>query len=286
MSESSAEPTVSVRRPRRRWRRGLRNLALAYLGILVLLLALERWFIYYPVTAAEDWAEPPDPRIRDVELAAATGERIHAWWLPRPEATGAVLYAHGNAGNLSHRGKGILRWATELNCSVLIYDYPGYGRSSGQANEQTCYAAAEAAWEWLTREQKFAPARVTLLGASLGGAMSVELARQHECRAVVLIKPFTSIPDMAHLRFPWLPARYLVRHRYDNLAKLPQVHRPVFIAHGTADRVVPYAHGERLFAAANEPKEFLRLEGDDHNTPLPGDFFQRLRSFLVAHAPD
>src|SRR5439155_16180149 len=124
------------------------------------------------------------------------------------------------------------------------------------------------------------------LGASLGGAMSVELARRHECRAVVLIKAFTSIPDMAQEVFPWLPARYFVRHGYDNLAKLPYVRRPVFIAHGTGDRLTPYTHGERLYAAANEPKEFLRLDGDDHNTPLPDEFFERLRRFLAAHAPE
>jgi fermentation-respiration switch protein FrsA (DUF1100 family) len=283
MATATNAPT---RHARPRWWRWLRNLVVIYLGILVLLLALERWFIYHPVTAAEDWAEPPDPRIQDVVLPLPTGERVHAWWLPVPGATGAVLYSHGNAGNLSFRGRGVLRWATELKCSVLIYDYPGFGRSTGKATEQTCYAAGQAAWDWLTREQKIAPGKILLYGASLGGAMAIELARQHECRAVVLAKAFTSIPDMAQEMFPWLPGRYLVRHGYDNLAKLPQVHRPVFLAHGTGDRVVPYAHGERLFAVANEPKEFLRLGGDDHNTSLPDEFFVRLRRFLTTHAPD
>jgi fermentation-respiration switch protein FrsA (DUF1100 family) len=277
---------TSTRRRWPWWLRWARNLALIYLGMIVLLLALENWFIYKSVTAVEDWTEPPDPGIQDVTLTLPTGERLHAWWLPIPNATGAILYAHGNAGNLSFRGRGVVRWATELNCSVLIYDYPGYGRSTGKASEQTCYAAAQTAWDWLRQEQKVPPAKVLLLGASLGGAMSLELARQHDCRAVVLIKAFTSIPDMAQQMFPWLPARYLVHHQYDNLAKLPHVHRPVFIVHGTGDQVIPYTHGERLFAAANEPKEFLRLDGDDHNTPLPDDFFERVRRFLRAHAPD
>jgi fermentation-respiration switch protein FrsA (DUF1100 family) len=271
---------------RRKWLlRGV-YFVLIYLGMIALLLALENWFIYKSVTAAEDWTEPPAPRIQDVTLPLPTGERIHAWWLPVPNATGAILYAHGNAGNLSYRGRSVVRWATELNCSVLIYDYPGYGRSTGKASEETCYAAAQAAWDWLTQEQKVPPARILLLGASLGGAMSLELARQHDCRAVLLIKAFTSIPDMAQQMFPWLPARYFVRHQYDNLAKLPHVHRPVFIVHGTGDQVIPYSHGERLFAAANEPKEFLRLDGDDHNTPLPDDFFERVHRFLRAHAPN
>src|SRR5207247_823933 len=106
-----------------------------------------------------------DSRIQDVFLPLHTGEQIHAWWLPVPGATGAILYAHGNAGNLSQRGRGVVRWAIELNSSVLIYDYPGFGRSTGQATETTCYAAAHAAWDWLTQEQSIPPARILLLGA-------------------------------------------------------------------------------------------------------------------------
>ncbi len=265
------------------WRRWLLNLAIVYLGILGMLLVLERRIIYHPVTAADHWADPPDARFQDVVLPLPTGEQVHAWWLPQPGAAGATLYCHGNAGNLSHRSRGCVRWAAELNNSVLIFDYPGFGKSTGTATEQTCYAAGEAAWTWLTREQRIEPRRVMLRGGSLGGAVAAELAARHDCRALVLIKAFSSIPDMAQQRFPWLPARYLVRHRYDNLAKLPRIHAPVFIAHGTADRVVPYAQGERLFAAANEPKEFMRLEGDDHNDPLPEEYFERLRRFLSAH---
>src|SRR5207244_7951593 len=127
----------------------------------------------------------------------------------------------------------------------------------------------EAAWTWLTTEQKLDPGRIVLVGASLGGAVATDLAREHECRALVLLKAFTSIPDMAHSRFPWLPARYFVRHRFDNLPQLPLVRRPVFVTHGTTDRVVPFAHAKRLFAAANEPKEFVPLPGNDHNDKLP-----------------
>jgi fermentation-respiration switch protein FrsA (DUF1100 family) len=254
--------------------------------VLLVFLALENRLIYHPITAAEDWEEAPDARIRDVMLPLPTGERVHAWWLPVRRATGAALFSHGNAGNLSHRGPGLARWADELNLSVLIYDYPGYGRSTGRPTERSCHAAAAAAWDWLTRTQGVAPDRVLLRGDSLGAALATALARDHGCRALVLIKAFTSIPDMAQHTFPWLPARYVVRHRYDNLANLPRVRRPVFILHGTADRVVPFGHGERLFATANEPKAFLGHAGADHNDPLPADFFEHLRRFVAAHAPD
>jgi uncharacterized protein len=282
MASTTDTPPVRAGR-RRRLRRLLGYLALGYVGILLVLLALENWFIYHPVTAAQSWVEPTDPVIKDVYFDLPTGERLHAWWLPRPGAERAMLYCHGNAGNLSHRAAGLGRWADTLDCSILIFDYPGYGRSTGSPTERSCYAAGEAAWTWLTTGQHVDPGNVVLVGASLGGAVATDLAREHGCRALVLIKAFTSIPDMAYSRFPWLPARYFVRHRFDNLSKLPFIRRPVFIAHGTADGVIPFRHGERLFQAANDPKEFMAIPENDHNDKLPDEMFDRLRRFVDSH---
>jgi fermentation-respiration switch protein FrsA (DUF1100 family) len=278
-------PTKDASKPRRRWQRWLIGAAFCYFGLLIVLLALEGRFIYHPTPATVSWTDPPDPAVRDVYFDLPTGERIHGWWWPRPGSDRAVLYCHGNAGNLSHRGGGLARWAdTAGGASILIFDYPGFGRSTGVPTEKNCYAAGEAAWSWLTVEQKIPAERIVLVGASLGGAMATDLAREHGCAALVLVKAFTSIPDMASVMFPWLPARYFVRHRFDNLSKLPLVHRPVFVTHGTADTVIPYVLGERLYAAANEPKEFVPLPGNDHNDRLPDEFFTRLRRFLDEQA--
>jgi fermentation-respiration switch protein FrsA (DUF1100 family) len=259
-------------------------LTVPYCGILLVLLALENRFLYHPLPALESWNDKPDPSVRDVYFNLPSGERVHGWWWPRAGAAGAVLYCHGNAGNLSHRGGGLARWADVIGGSILIFDYPGYGHSTGLPTEKNCYAAGEAARNWLVEEQNIPDGRILLVGASLGGAVATELAHGHGCRALVLVKAFTSIPDMAQAMFPWLPARYFVRHRFDNLSKLPQILRPVFITHGTTDGVIPFRLGERLFAAANEPKEFLALPGNDHNDKLPDALFTRLRRFLAAHA--
>jgi hypothetical protein len=254
-------------------------------GLVLVLMLLEGRFIYHPTPAAASWSDPPDPAVQDVYLDSPTGERIHGWWWPRRGSDRAVIYCHGNAGNLSHRGGGLARWAdTAGGASVLIFDYPGFGRSTGAPTERNCYAAGEAAWTWLTAEQGIRPERIVLVGASLGGAVATDLACRHDCAALVLVKSFTSVPDMAQSMFPWLPARYFVRHRFDNSSKLPNMHRPVLVTHGTADRVIPFVHGERLFAAANEPKEFVSLPGNDHNDRLPDEFFTRLRRFLDEYA--
>ena len=109
-----------------------------------------------------------------------------------------------------------------------------------------------------------------MLGESLGGGTAVELATRHDHRALVLVFTFTTLPATAKFHYPWLPVNTLMRTRFDNLAKIGKCKRPVFIAHGTADSVVPFAQGEALYAAANTPKEFLGIEGADHDLNVIG----------------
>lgn len=260
----------------------LRVLVLSYVGVCLVLWLLENMFVYRP-SGADDWNVAPAADIVDVELIAADGTKIHAWWLPCPGAENALLYCHGNAGNLSWRGDSIVKMRKKLDVSVLIFDYPGYGKSGGKASEKGCYAAADAAYAWLTGTQKIAGENVLLYGGSLGGGIAVDLATRQPHRALILVKPFTSAPDTGASMFPWLPVRWLMRNRFDNLAKIPACKRPVFIAHGTADKIVPFGLGKRLFEAANEPKEFLTIEHEDHaghNDPLPEEFFTLLKAFL------
>jgi uncharacterized protein len=281
----SAEVKPPQAPPRRSWRRQalryLVMLACAYVGIILVLLALENSLVYHPCPASRDWQPAPAPEVRDVELTAADGNRIHGWWFPKEGSEGALLYLHGNAGNLSHRGGAMRRLRDELGVSVLIIDYPGFGRSGGSPSEAGCYAAADAAYEWLTKVQKVPPGKLLIYGASLGGGVAVELASRRDHRALILAKTFTSLPDVGAGQYPWLPVRWLMRNRFDSLAKIGQCRRPVFVAHGTADRVVPCAHGERLCAAANEPKRFFRMAGVDHNDGWGEGFFPALKGFLA-----
>lgn len=260
----------------------------AYAGVLGVLAALENRFIYHPVRDAEDWEAPPNSLVEDVYVRIADGTVIHAWWCPPrgwQSAQGAVLYCHGNAGNLSHRAEAIACWQRELGHAILIFDYPGYGRSGGNPSEAGCYAAAEAAYHWLVNQGGLRPQGVILFGGSLGGAVAVDLAVRRPHHALILSKTFTSIADMARLHFPWLPVRWLIRNRFDSLSKLECCPGPVFIVHGTADQIVPFSHGKRLFAAAPEPREYLELTGHDHNDVLPHEFYPALAAFLKRTAP-
>ena len=259
---------------------------LTYLGIVVVFWFLERRLVFRPSSAEEAWLKAEDERSLDVSFTTADGNTIHARWIP-PESPrhGAVLVTNGNGGNLTHRGRLAADLRKALGAGVLLFDSPGYGKSTGRPTEESCYAAGGAAYKWLTDEQKIAPNRVILCGESLGGGTAVELATKYEHRALVLIYTFTSLPAAAKYHFPFLPVHTLMRTRFDNLSKIGRCPRPVFFVHGTADRVIPFSHSEQLYAAANEPKHLVRLEGVDHSVLLGDPFTSELVKFLNRHAP-
>ncbi len=256
----------------------------AYLGVLLLLLALENRLVYCPTTAAEVWLPPPaGVRVEDVELTAADGTPIHAWWAApdgwKP-APGAVQFCHGNAGNVSQWGQGFAAWQARLRTGILVFDYPGYGKSGGRTSEAGSHAAADAAYDWLTGVKRVPGENVVVLGISLGCGPATDLAARRPHRALVLCSAFTSLPELAQEKFPWLPCRWLAHNQFDNLHKIAACRGPVFIAHGTADALIPFAHGERLFAAAPEPKRFLAQSGRGHNDTADDAFFEAVSRFL------
>ena len=263
-------------------------LAVGYAGLMLMLVTLENKLVYVPRTAAQDWVAPPSADIQDIELNCADGTRIHAWYLPHPTSDQALLYCHGNAGNLSHRGNSIVKMRDVLDVSVLIIDYPGYGKSEGIPSEQGCYQAADAAYEWLCEKKNIEPKKILLYGGSLGGGVAVDLASRKEHRGIVLVNTYTTLPDTACSIYWWapVPIRALMTNRFDNISKINKCRRPVMIVHGTDDELIPYSQGERLFAAANEPKQFVSIPGNTHNDPLPADFFTTLKEFLKKHPAD
>jgi pimeloyl-ACP methyl ester carboxylesterase len=180
---------------------------------------LENALLFHPLRADESWVVP-DEWVQDVWLQTPDGTRIHAWWLPCRRSSGALLFCHGNAGNLSHRLQAVLALRKALSESVLIFDYPGYGQSDGKPSETGCYVAADAAYDWLTQQQGIAPEAVILFGESLGGGVATDLAAWRPHRALVLVKTFTSIPDVARQHTLTWASSSLVHNQFDNLEKI------------------------------------------------------------------
>ena len=262
--------------------------ALAYGGIAALLFFFQDRLAYFPQIGRELQSDPRAHGLDYVPLTLATadGERLDAWFVPAPQGNAAALILHGNAGNMSQRMDTIAMFH-RLGYGVLIFDYRGYGHSTGRPSEEGLYRDAVAAWDHLTRERGIAPGRIVVFGESLGGAVAAWLAARERPGALVLSSVFTSAPEFAADLYPWLPTGWLVRLRYDTRAALAQINCPVLVAHSPDDEIIPFRHGQMLYEAAPEPKAFLRLAGG-HND---GFIFMRpawvdaLADFLRRHVP-
>jgi fermentation-respiration switch protein FrsA (DUF1100 family) len=240
-------------------------LAAAYGGLALLVYFFQARMVFYPEVERDVSVTPASVKMpfEDLHLQTSDGIRLHGWYIPAAQPRGTVLFLHGNAGNISHRLDSVQMFH-RLGYSTLIFDYRGYGNSSGTPTEQGTYRDAEAAWRYLTEQRHIPSCHIVLFGESLGGAVAAWLATSRKPAALVIASGFTSVPDLGQQLYPYLPIRWLARIRYDTRKYLKSVTVPVLIAHSPQDDIVPFEHGRALFAAANPPKQFLELAGG-HN---------------------
>ncbi|WP_287128801.1 alpha/beta hydrolase [Candidatus Cyanaurora vandensis] len=193
----------------------------------------------------------------DFRLPVSTGEQIHGWYFapPAPQAP-VVIYCHGKAGNISCH-LDLVDFLQGLGAGVLLWDYRGYGLSTGRPSQTALFSDSTLIWAYLTQTQNLAPEQVVFWGHSLGAAVALELALNHpQAGGLVLEGAFTALIALARRRwFRVLPLKYLVRDPYDNLGRIGQLQIPVALLHGITDRVVPLAMGEELFAQAPPPED-------------------------------
>lgn len=242
-------------------------LALPYAALVAFLWLRQESMLFLPgIPSREIAATPADVGLRyeALRLSTADGEALDAWFVPARDERAVLLFCHGNAGNISHRLDS-LRIFHDLGLSVLIFDYRGFGRSTGRPTEQGTQEDARAAWRYLVEERGIPEARIVLFGRSLGGAVATWLAERTRPRALIVESTFRSVPDLAAEIYWFLPVRRLARLQYPVETLLPSVEAPVLIVHSRDDEIIPFAHGEALHAAARPPKQLLELEGD-HNT--------------------
>lgn len=252
-------------RLRPRWRQWPRVVLGA--GLLWLML---RWFehanVYLPSRTLAVGPESLGRPFEEVTLVTSDDRRLHGWFFPAAADSSrrhlAVLHCHGNGGNISHRLE-VAETLLQTGVNVLLFDYRGYGQSTGRPSEEGTYRDAEAAHAWLVA-RGFPATHIIAFGESLGGGVAAELALRAPLAGLVLQSTFTSIPDLGAELFPFLPVRWLTTIRYDTRAKLPRIRTPVLLMHSREDTLIRFAHAERNFAAANPPKRLVELAGD-HN---------------------
>ena len=245
----------------------LRIVLLVWLGIVAIAYFSQRR-IMFPASR-EIWQTPAVAgwAFEEVNLPVQ-GKMTNGWFIPSEQARGCVLYAHGNGETIAN-GLSVIHLFREMGFSVLLFDYGGYGKSSGSPSEKRCEADIRSMWDWLIQQKGITPEHMVVAGRSLGGGVAVDLASKVKPSAVILSSTFSSAATLGQEAFPFLPVWMLIRDPFESDKKISQVKAPVLIAHSPEDEIIPFRHGERLFALAQEPKTFLRIHGG-HND---GAFF-------------
>ena len=255
------------------------KLLVAYALVCLLMMALESWLVY-PVPTSTAW-NPADPTIEEAWFHASDGTRLHGWFFAHPHPQCSILYCHGNAEDVSHNGWSMSQLSDTLQASIFLFDYRGYGKSEGRPHESGLIQDGLAAQTWLAKRMALQPKEIVLWGRSLGGGVAVAIAERQGARALVLQNTFHDMSEVAVSKFPWLPVRWMMRNRFPSIERIKAYDGPVLQCHGTADRVVPFRMGKKLFAAIpSREKRFLEIPGGRHNDPSAESFLTLLKKFL------
>jgi len=272
--------------PRRRKYSLARFASLFLLVFVFAYIGSTEWFqrplVFIP--SAELLRSPRDVGLdyENVRILTSDGVKLHGWFVPSSSERARMLYFHGNGGNVGYNLHH-LRQFIRRGIGVLLVEYRGYGRSEGTPSESGLYRDAAAALDWL---KKRTPAGVPIVcyGESFGTAVAVELAyRTDDIRKLVLEGAFTSVRDMAKVRYSLLGAVMPLVYRFDSIEKIRTISVPLLSFHGTEDDIVPYALGKELFDAHPGPKSFFAVEGAHHGNLLAvvGEgYYDRIEEFF------
>ena len=240
---------------------------------------IERRMVFFP---SREWELDPVEfglEARELTFAAADGTRLSGLWMEASEPLGVVVYAHGNAGNLSHRIPTAEVWRRQLGLSVLLFDYRGYGRSQGVPDESGIRQDTLAAYGEALRLGGEIP---LVAGRSLGTVPAIQVAAEREVRGLLLDSPMASAARMAPRVLPLPGIRYLVSIKLDNVGRIGRVQCPILILHGELDRIIPIEQGREVHRAAREAT-FVALEGLGHNEPrTTPEILSHIRDFVAS----
>lgn len=215
--------------------------------------------IFLPPVPSYEHSPQGDPTA--ITLTSADGNQLAARYLHNPNSRYTILFSHGNATDMGGVMP-ILLSLKDQGFSVMTYDYPGYGHSTGKPTEQNSYLAIEAAYDYLTTELELSPENIIVQGQSVGGGPSTYLAASKPVAGLVLESSFSTAFQVV------VPFRIMPFEKFPNIRHIDNIDCPLLLLHGTDDTIIPFSHSEELLAAANSPKQLIPIEGADHNDIL------------------
>lgn len=236
------------------------------------------YFIFRPQYLPADYEFTFEEPFTEVFLDMPDGGRINALWFKRINAKGVILFFHGNAGSLARWGH-LHHFFHRLGYDYFVYDYRGYGKSTGKRNETLLYEDALNVFNYVN--QFYAAEQIVLFGRSMGSAFASRVAAASKAKMVILETPFYSMRRLFYAYYPFLPRVFFFKYHFSNHRYLQQVECPIYIFQGTRDWVVPYKCSARLKKWLKPTDQFITVPSGGHNNLLFYDIYNRkLQEFL------
>jgi hypothetical protein len=235
-----------------------------YVGLLIGIFIFQRSLLYFPshsyVTLHEAYA---NRSFEELPVSTADGLDLKAWYAPANGKPFTFVFFHGNGDCLATASETADPYIA-AGYGFLVAEYRGYSGLPGKPTEAGLYADGRA-YMYALMARGVKSENIILFGHSLGSGVAVQLAEEFHVGGVILLAPYLSIPEMAQIEYPYLPAKYLARDRFENVKKIGNIHAPVLIVNGSNDQIIPPSQGKQLYDLANEPKEFHSIPGRNHN---------------------
>lgn len=240
-------------------------------------------FLFFPTKVHQYHPSQMDGPMEDLFFDSTEGLRLHGWFFAGKRNDRTLVYFHGNAGNIGDRVEKI-RFLQKIGWNVFAFDYRGYGMSQGSPSIEGVLDDGRAAMRFLTEKIGIPNEQIILFGESLGGAVAVEIAAEEPVAAVILESTFTTLRDLAHSVYRFLPEA-AVPDSYRSIDLIRRLKAPVLVIHGTEDEIVPFPMGKKLFESAPHPKRFFSVPNAHHNDVFEvagKEYLGEIESFLAA----
>ncbi len=270
-----------VQRRRNSWKRLAMVAFITYLGALVVLTFLERTILFPAPSVEYGFWQPDKFGAEEFYVESPDKTKIHGWFFAKANSKKTIVFCHGNGETLGVLGGELAIIRDRWDVNVVAFDFHGYGKTGGRANEAEILADAVAVAEWIKSSPQFRDHQLIALGRSIGGALAVEIATKTKVNGMILDRTFSSVVDVAANHFFIFPVRLLMRNQFRSIEKIPSYSGPLLQMHGDVDEVVPYRFGKKLFdACTTQRKELLTIRGLHHNDPWPEEFWDAGKDFL------
>jgi len=219
------------------------------------------------------------PQAEEQILTTSDDEKVIIWYVAAKPGHPVVLFFHGNGDFLAGRVDRF-RAITADGTGLVALSYRGYAGSTGAPSEQGLLDDAAAAYAFTAARYK--ADRIVVWGFSLGTGVAVAVAADHPVGKLILEAPYTSIADVAGSMFRLVPVRWLLRDPFRSDERIGRVNAPLLVMHGEKDPVISIHFGERLFALAHQPKQFVRFPDGGHENLDNYGAIETVRHFMDA----